>query len=1088
MADVWLVRHTRLGSVFALKCLQRHQPEQLARFILEGRAQGQMRHPGLLPVHEILTVGDRPALLMPYIDGPALSQLLNTYPPSQEEAVALFAALLGGLGEAHRLGYVHRDLKPANILLELRPGRIQPRIADFGLVKRVGIDRTVTGAVFGTPAYAAPEQLYDASTTTYAADVFSLGVIFAEMLNGYRPFSGTGLVQIYDAQHKPPALGTLSGPLRELLEEMLRTEPAHRPASCAAIAERLGTVSMDPLATGGPVWEAADALRRSRQTKPSLDADGLYSALNAVTTFTQSPHNLRQDRDHFVGRRTDIARILQTVRSGCRLVSITGFGGVGKTRLAREAAWTMVNDDWPGGIWFVSLAEVRSHNALLAAVAAELDVQLGVTPDEQLVHVLARRGRILLLLDNFEHILAFGEDTVGRWLDQAPDLTVVTTSREPLWLRGEQIISLEPLSEGDGVALFEARAKAVSPFALTDANRDAVAALVRQLDGLPLAIELAAARSRLHSVATLRERLQRRFDLLRSRSQTLPPRQRTLRATLRWSWDLLNPWEQDALAQAAVFEGGATIAALEAVVELPQAEAQGLWVEDIFTELLDKSLLQANGTGRLWMLVSVQQFALEHLADRTAAERRHGAYFAEWGTRAALGALDRHGGNDRLKQMHLDLENLCTAAERAVARGDGEIAANTTLAAGAVLKMHGPLQRYRDLLESALSLVGPWQPQLHAEAGYTYRQLGDLEQAVQRIDRALIEARAAGEPETVCTALVLRAGIPGRGAAAERASVLEGLAIARDLRDRSLEVRALLALIVVLTSLNEVDEAVQIGQTSLKICRKIGFRLGEGDTQLFMSLPYKLLGQHEQQLLCYQAAKECYAAIGFKAGILQVSTLLLRVIKAKELPEHADARFSEALQNARALGDRIVEVDVLLAWTIFLARNGSLDRAAQMARQTIDVAQAAGVLGSLASATYRLGHIEEKRGRFDEAFNLYQSAIDTARSYGRADIIAMTLRALGLFYTNRGALQEGRATLSESLQVTRQHHLNRTTIDLLCQLARLELLDGNPSAAQDFLSEVQTTVAANPHHMGTTTARLFAQLTEDTDNREDNAP
>ena len=277
--------------------------------------------------------------------------------------------------------------------------------------------------------------------------------------------------------------------------------------------------------------------------------------------------------------------------------------------------------------------------------------------------------------------------TLGRWLDQAAEAAFVVTSRERLHLPGEEIFSIEPLPlDKEAIDLFAERARAQKPdFVLGDTNRAAVAEVVRLLDGLPLAIELAAARVRVLSPAQLVERMRDRFHLLTG-VRGASARQATLKAAIDWSWDLLTPWEQAALAQCAVFEGGFTLEAAEAVLDL-SAWPDAPPAMDAVEALVDKSLLRTwvpAAQGRFdveepyfGMYVSIHEYAARSLRRaglrrNEAAEERHGRYFARFGTEEALEALFRHGGVRRRRALALELDNLVTACRRAVARGDGE--------------------------------------------------------------------------------------------------------------------------------------------------------------------------------------------------------------------------------------------------------------------------------------------------------------------------------------------------------------------------------------------------------------------------------
>jgi predicted ATPase len=319
---------------------------------------------------------------------------------------------------------------------------------------------------------------------------------------------------------------------------------------------------------------------------------------------------------------------------------------------------------------------------------------------------IADRGRVLVVLDNFEQVIQHAPATVGRWL-HARDASFMVTSRERLHLSGEVVQLVEPLPlDGSAIDLFVARARAVRhDFAPDAAQRSVIADVVKLLDGLPLAIELAAARIAVLSPSQLLVRLRDRFKVLAGRRGVT--RQSTLRAAIDWSWDLLSAWEQAALEQCSVFDGGFTLAAAETVIDLP-AWPEAPPVIDAMQAPVDKSLL------RRWMpdaaparhdieepyfgmYISIHEYAVERCRARgddyaDAVQDRHGRYFAAFGTDEALEALFTHGGMQRLHALQRELDNLLSACRRGIARADGEVAA--PLPRGVeVLALQGPLGR-----------------------------------------------------------------------------------------------------------------------------------------------------------------------------------------------------------------------------------------------------------------------------------------------------------------------------------------------------------------------------------------------------------
>ena len=356
-----------------------------------------------------------------------------------------------------------------------------------------------------------------------------------------------------------------------------------------------------------------------------------------LRTLDARKTNLSPHPTPFIGREADLASLHALFERDDRLVTLMGPGGTGKTRLSMRYAAVHMDafcNDGGGGVWFVDLTEARGVDGICAAVGAALNVPLttGKTATDtldQLGRALSGLGRVLLVLDNFEQVVAHAPESVGRWLAMAPEARVLISSQERLRLPGEAPYELKPLpvplesedgSSSEAVLLFVQRARAVRrDYVLTDADAPIVSAIVRELDGIPLAIELAAARMGVLSPAKLLERLPRRFDLLGGARRDATSRQATLRGAIDWSWNLLQPYEQDALAQASVFHGGFDLAAAEEVLDL-SAHPNAPWALDVVQALRDKSLLrgwepaETPGELRFGMYSNIREYSAERLA------------------------------------------------------------------------------------------------------------------------------------------------------------------------------------------------------------------------------------------------------------------------------------------------------------------------------------------------------------------------------------------------------------------------------------------------------------------------------------------
>ena len=367
--------------------------------------------------------------------------------------------------------------------------------------------------------------------------------------------------------------------------------------------------------------------------------------------------NLRAQLTSFVGRTDEVARVGKALQP-CRLVTLVGPGGAGKTRLAAEVAAAVRDnalDDTADGIWLAELASVTDAADVPQAVLGAIGLRESrLLPDgtqritsrdarTRLLEGLAD-ARALLVLDNCEHLIDACAHLADALLAHSPRLRIVATSREPLGITGESLFVVPPLAEDPAVRLFADRAAAVSPdFSLDGETRPLVIDIVRRLDGLPLAIELAAARLRTLPLAEISRRLTDRFRLLTGGSRTALPRHRTLRAVVEWSWELLTPAERLLAERFSVFPAGATPAAVAAVCaggELAAAD-----VDELLSSLVDKSLLQPLGDGtRLRMLETIREYGAEKLAARGEVgelRRRHAAHYSALMGEAAPRLLTR---------------------------------------------------------------------------------------------------------------------------------------------------------------------------------------------------------------------------------------------------------------------------------------------------------------------------------------------------------------------------------------------------------------------------------------------------------------
>ena len=515
-----------------------------------------------------------------------------------------------------------------------------------------------------------------------------------------------------------------------------------------------------------------------------------------------TPNNLPRQATSFIGRDAEIAEV-DSLLAGARITSVVGPGGIGKTRLVLEVASTLHAEF--DGVWFLDLAPVANPLLVPAALAAELGI-IG-EGSRPVLDVIAERltgCRSLLVLDNFEQVLSAADD-VAHLLAESPGLRVLVTSRSLLQVRGERAFPLTPLdtppaearlveaAASPAVQLFLARAQDVRPdFALTAENAPAVAAVVRRLDGIPLAIELAAARVQLLTPAMLLRRLDHRLDLQAS-DRDIPERQRTLRATVDWSHSLLGPAERALFAQLGVFAGGWTIEAAEAV----GAGGGDMDVMETLSALVGHSLVTVDqrpeAEPRLRMLETIRDYARERLVERGEYDktmRRLAEYLRDFSPRAAAGLA---GVESRLwiERVDAELDNLRAALAWAVGSDEAELA----------IRIAAPLSRYwwsRSLLAPMLDLAEqtadlPSVDRLAPDAvalllwcrGVIRIALGRVAEAQPFLQRLVGEARALQDDWLLAHGLTgLALTLPYETAAADMRGMLhEALDIFRRLGD-----------------------------------------------------------------------------------------------------------------------------------------------------------------------------------------------------------------------------------------------------------------------------------------------------------------
>ncbi len=877
------------------------QADRVSRFESEARAASALNHPNIITVFDIGVAPEGRYIVMEYVVGRTLRELLAEGPP-----LAGVAKLGGQLARALRVahgGIVHSDIKPIR-----NDGYV--KVLDFGLARLFAAgeaeDPGAHGALIGTVRYKSPEQARGDSVQT-PSGVFSLGIVLYEMAAGRHPFAADSTIgtlhSIVTADPPPPSSqnAEIGGDVDDLILAMLSKDPAKRPPA-------------------GDIEAALEA--RSGKKIGAL----------------QFHHNLPAQRTPFVGREEELAAIGELLRDrSLRLVTLTGPGGTGKTRLAVRAVENALTA-FQGGVYFVDLAPLPEASLVVPAIAKVTGVR--ELPGKDLLSALCdqlnTQDATLLVLDNFEHVIEAGL-RVAVLLDRCPSLVVLATSRIPLRVYGEREFGVEPLplpSEDASVenlggfasiALFVQRASAILPgFRLTDDNARDIAAICRRLDGLPLAIELAASRLKLLPPSALLTRMEHSLDLLTGGGRDLPLRQQTLRRTIDWSYKLLSEAERKLFARLSVFMGGCTLEAAEAVCNT--REDLGIDLMEGIGSLVDHGLLrQTGGEGepRFLLLETLREYAHERLAESgelPESERAHAAFFVVYSE--DLGAMEPARQAAQITQYELDYGNIRAALSRLIASGNAEWALRLAAAQPWFWEHLEQFSEGRESLETALKMP-------EAQAATPHR------------------GRAAYAAATMCQRL-------GDFASALRHHAADSLLVFRHLGDQKGVASVLIGLASTKQALGHPEDSKAHLEEAIVIWRELG-----DDVAADYSL-------------------NNLARISEKQGDHSTAKAILEPLVARF---RARGNLRSAASALSSLGD-------------IAAAQGDFPRAQAYQTESLSIFNELNDATGIARVLADMGNLARDRGRFEEANDRYRASLRKAVESGRRTHVVRALTAM----------------------------------------------------------------------------------------------
>ncbi len=872
MGEVYLAEDKKLDRKVAVKILnQRYADHEssLDRFVQEARAVSALNHPNILVIHEVGEDENTHYIVSEFIKGRTLREILRESPLEFAEVLDVSIQIASALCAAHEANLVHRDIKPENVMIR---GDGIVKVLDFGLAKLVEQNlpdtkaeirmqvRTQVGVIMGTANYMSPEQArgnpVDART-----DIFSLGCVIYEMLAGRQAFPGEtvshAIIAVLEKEPPPISLFVRNFPpeIERIVKKCLEKNIQARYQSAKDLMAELKKLKKR-------LEHEADLIQEEKITGMEEGRIATVSLIVspaptlAVSPFQLPSNNLTGEHSPIIGREKEIVEIKDLLHErNVRLLTLTGVGGAGKTRLAQAVARELLSD-FPDGVFFIELAGVTSADLVASAIAQPLGLkESGGKPILEILKDHLRDKRILLVIDNFEQVIDAAPQ-IRDLLDKSR-LQILITSRALLRLSAEREFVVPPLGVPpeirevplatlagyDAIKLFVQRGqKAKSAFVLTEENACSVAEICALLDGLPLAIELAAARVKILSAQAILAKLDNSLRLLTGGARDLPARQQTVRGMVEWSYDLLTQDEKLLFRRLAVFAGGFSFEAAEAVCGGEPLEEQVDFL-DLLTSLVDKSLLvtkerSGDGEPRFRMLRVVREYALESLEASDEAEtmrRRHAEYFLAIGEEAEP-HLQAVRGAEWLDRLTAEHENLRAALTWSLEKSPVEAAR----LAGAIRNFWAVRCHFtegRKWLQAAIERGGPGIPgvvrfKILNGLGAQTRMQGDYAAARKVYEQGLSEGKTANDVRQIAHSnrgLGLVSFHQGDFGAARRFTE-DGLASFRELGDD-------FGVALTLNSLGDLERAEgntaaarRLLEESLEICQRTGNKAASGST------------------------------------------------------------------------------------------------------------------------------------------------------------------------------------------------------------------------------------------------------------------
>jgi predicted ATPase len=1014
MGEVYLAYDTRLERQVALKLLPAHltnDPDRVPRFQREARTVSALNHPNILTIYDFGEAAGHFYIASEYVAGCTLRAFARDPAVTLAQIVEVMLQVTSALESAHTAGIVHRDIKPENIML--RPDGYV-KVLDFGLAKLIepnAGEETVTdasgeampfetraGAILGTANYMSPEQARGQKVDA-RSDLFSLGVVLYELLTGQRPFAGAThhhvLVAILEQEPPPlkPSRHAATLTFQPLVNALLAKDRAQRMQTARAVQEELKRLRQE--------------LDFAARFQTLVQQENLETISTLPLAIAPAPRtNLSLPPPPLIGRTNELAAVKQLLQQdGIRLLTLTGPGGTGKTRLSLQLA-AELSETFADGVWFVPLSAINDPALVASAITQALGLKENALTSLQTgLKDFLRDKQMLLLLDNFEQLLAAAPQ-VSELLAACPNLKLLITSRAALKVRWEREFPVPPLAlpalqdsmaslaASPSVVLFVERARAVKPdFELTEDNAQSIAEICARLDGLPLALELAAARIRVLTPRALLQRLGQSLKLLAGGARDLPERQQTIRNTIQWSCDLLSDDEQRLFRRLAVFVGGFTLDAAEAVCS--SLGACELDVLDGITSLVDKSLLQqreqADGERRFSMLLTIKEYGLEQLeakGELAAAEQAHTNYFL---TLAEQAEPQLTGANPKqwLDQLEQEHDNLRAVFERALRHAQTEEGLRL---AGAIWRFWARRSHFREGRERLATLLQATEtavpPTLRVKAVVGAATLeqnqGDYEVARVLFEEVLHLRRTLNDPPGIAAALTSLGWVAWRQNEYVQARTLseEAMTLHQSLDNQPGVIQARNTLAWVAHHRGDFEQARALHEACVRERQQLGDQHGAAFSIGALGWTLKKLGQQEEAARHLDEGQQRMEALGDRQMAGWFATH--RGGLALEQGEHALAAAKIEIGRAifAELGDRFGLAHPLHFLGELRVQQGDYDAAQTLFRESLQLRLAVRDRHGIADSLERLAGIAEHAQQMETAARWLSAAAALRASLG----------------------------------------------------------------------------------------------------------